>query len=153
MDANSFFNYPTAEADEPGMSSGLLDQGDERDWDSLLAAMQTLVLRPGDIVIAEGRVDRALYLLTDGVLELGASGSTPAEVAAPPAQLLNEIAFLDGGGCTATAQAVTNARVLRLSFDAFEALAAREPHLARHVAVDLARMLARRVRHSAGQRG
>jgi CRP-like cAMP-binding protein len=153
MDANSFFDYPTIQADEPGTSSGLLDQGDERDWDSLLAAMQTLVLRPGDTVFAEGRVDRALYLLTDGVLELSVSGSTPAEVAAPPAALLNEIAFLDGGGCAATAQAVTNARVLRLSFDAFEALAAREPHLARHVAVDLARMLARLVRHSAGQRG
>jgi CRP-like cAMP-binding protein len=153
MDTNSFFDYPTAQVEELGTSSGLLDQGDERDWQTMLAAMQTLVLRPGDTVFAQGRVDRALYLLTDGVLELGVSGDPPAEVAAPPAEVLNEIAFLDGGGCVATAQAVTNARVLRLSFDAFEALAVREPNLARHVAVDLARMLAWRVRHGAGQRG
>jgi CRP-like cAMP-binding protein len=149
MDTSSFFDYPTAQVEDVGTSSGFLDQADERDWDALLAAMQTLILRQGDTAYTEGQADRALYLLTDGVVEVGASGAPATEVAAPPAEILNEIAFLDGGGCAATARATTDARVLRLSFDAFEALAAREPQLARLVLLDLAKMLARRLRRPA----
>lgn len=146
MDTNSFFDYPTAQVEDIAATAGFLDQADERDWNALLDAMQTLVLRQGETVCTEGQTDRALYLLSDGVFEVGAAGAAPAEIAAPPAEILNEIAFLDGGGCVATARAATDARVLRLSFDSFEAMAAREPQLARQVVLDLARMLASRLR-------
>jgi CRP/FNR family transcriptional regulator, cyclic AMP receptor protein len=148
VDTSSFFDYPTAQVEDIAASSSFLGQADERDWDALLAAMQTLVLRQGDTAFAEGNADRALYLLTDGVLEVGAAGATQTEVTAPPAQILNEIAFLDAGGCAATARAATEARVLRLGYDAFEALAAREPQLARQVVLDLARMVAQRLRRA-----
>jgi CRP/FNR family transcriptional regulator, cyclic AMP receptor protein len=59
---------------------------------------------------------------------------------------LNELAFLDGGRCTATGRAITDSEVLRLSRDAFLSLGAREPHLARMIALDLGRMVARRLR-------
>jgi CRP-like cAMP-binding protein len=153
MDTSGYFPYPTPQVDEASTTPGFLDQAHERAWDTLLAAMQTLILRPGDTVFSEGQADRALYLLTDGALEIAAAGGAPATVAAPPAELLNEISFVDGGGCTATARAVTDGRVLRLNYDAFEALAAREPHLARQIMLDLARMLALRLRHGSGQRG
>ena len=71
-------------------------------------------------------------------------------IAAPPAEVLNEVAFADGGPCTQTARATGDARLLRLSFDAFEALAAREPQLARRIVSDLASMLARRLRRIEG---
>jgi CRP-like cAMP-binding protein len=147
MDTSGFFDYPTAHLTDAGDSFGFLDQADERDWATLLAAMQTLILRPGDTAYTEGQPDRSLYLLTDGMLEVGAAGAVVADVAAPPAEVLNEIAFIDGGGCTETARARTDVRVLRLSYDAFEALAAREPQLARKVLLDLARSLAHRLRH------
>lgn len=146
MDMNSFFDYPTAQVEDIGATAGFLEQADEREWNVLLDAMQTLVLRPGDIVCTEGQADRALYLLGDGVLEVGVGGAASTEVSAPPAEILNEIAFLDGGGCVATVRATTDARVLRLSFDSFEAMAAREPQVARQVVLDLARMLAHRLR-------
>jgi CRP/FNR family cyclic AMP-dependent transcriptional regulator len=148
MDTDRFFDYPTAQVEDIGTTAGFLDQADEHSWDTLLAAMQTLVLRRGDTAFAEGQADRALYLLTDGVLEVGAAAATATELAAPPAEILNEIAFLDGSGCVATARAVTDARMLRLSFDAFEALAAREPQLARQVALDLARIVAHQLRRA-----
>lgn len=148
MDTSSFFDYPTAQVADIAAASGFLDQADERDWDALLAAMQTLVLRQGDIAFTEGHADRALYLLTDGTLEVGSAGATPTQIAAPPAEVLNEIAFLDAGGCMATARAATDARVLRLGFDAFEALAAREPQLARQVLLDLAKLVAQRLRRA-----
>jgi CRP/FNR family cyclic AMP-dependent transcriptional regulator len=145
MDVSSFFDYPTARAGDAA-ASGFLDQADERDWETLLGATRTVMLRPGETVFAEGQADRALYLLTDGRLEIGAAGAVPMTMAAPPAEAINEIAFLDGGPCPVTARAISDARVLRLSFDAFEALAAREPHLARGVLFELGRRLAMRLR-------
>jgi CRP-like cAMP-binding protein len=152
MDTSGYFAYPTPQVDEARATPGFLDQADKRAWDTLLAGMQTLILRPGDTVFSEGQADRAFYLLTDGVLEITAAGEAPTTVAAPPAEVLNEMSFVDGGGCTATARAVTDGRVLRLNYDAFEALAAREPHLGRQIALDLALMLALRLRHRIGQR-
>jgi CRP/FNR family transcriptional regulator, cyclic AMP receptor protein len=148
MSTDRFFNYPTAQVADIGTATGFLEQADERSWDTLLAAMQTLVLRQGDVAFTEGQTDRALYLLIDGVLEVGAASAMATEISAPPAEILNEIAFLDEGGCTATARAATDARVLRLSFDAFEALAAREPQLATRVVLALARVVARRLRQA-----
>ena len=149
MDFSSFFDYPTALAAE-GAGSGFLDDADRRDWDTLLAATQTVMLRGGEQAFAAGQPDRALYLLTDGRLDVGAAGTTPLSITAPPAEVLNEVAFLDGGPCTQTARAIGDARLLRLSFDAFEALAAREPQLARQIIADLAAMLARRLRRIEG---
>jgi len=151
MDVSSFFDYPTPQA-EGAAASGFLDQADEREWDTLLAATQTVMLRVGETVFAEGQTDRALYLLTEGRLEVSAPGAVPMTVAAPPAGVLNEIAFLDGGSCEVTARASADARVLRLSFDVFEALAAREPQLAGRISFDLGRMLAQRLRRGSGPR-
>jgi len=153
MDTSSFFSYPTPQVADPAAGSGFLDLADERAWDTLLAAMQTLILRPGYVAFTEGQADRALYLLTDGTLEVGTADAAKATVAAPPAEVLNEIAFLDGGGCTETARAITQGHLLRLSYDAFEALAAREPPLARSIVLDLARLVAQRLRRSASPRG
>jgi CRP-like cAMP-binding protein len=150
MDTSGFFEYPTPYVADQSTSSGFLEQASEREWDTLLAAMQTVILRPGDTAFAEGRPDPALYLLTDGVLTVSYAGAAPAEITAPPAEVINAMAFLDGGRCIATARAVTDVRMLRLSFDAFESLAAREPPLARRIILDLARRVAQQLRRGSG---
>src|SRR5215475_5836088 len=104
MGASSFFEYPTAQVEDIAAASGFLDHANEREWAALLATMQTLILRQGDIAFTEGHADRSLYLLTDGVLEVGIAGAPPTQVAGPPAEVLNEVAFLDAGGCMATAR-------------------------------------------------
>jgi CRP/FNR family cyclic AMP-dependent transcriptional regulator len=152
MDTSSFFSYPTSQVADPGTTSGFLELADEREWDILLTAMQTLILRPGDTPFTQGQTDRALYLLTDGALQVAADDAAPVTMTAPPAAVLNEIAFLDGGRCTATARSITDGLVLRLSYDAFESLAAREPQLARMIVLDLARDVAQRLRHGTGSR-
>jgi signal-transduction protein with cAMP-binding, CBS, and nucleotidyltransferase domain len=48
---------------------------DERDWDRLLAATETRRFRPGEVVLADGVADRALYLLADGRLEVVRPGA------------------------------------------------------------------------------
>jgi CRP/FNR family cyclic AMP-dependent transcriptional regulator len=144
MDTRLFFTYPTAATESAGSEPGFLDDCSEREWTILLSHMQTRNLRAGEIVFAEGDLDRALYLLTGGLVELSGTQSSPSTVEAP-AQL-GELAFIDGDRQPATVRAVTSGEVLRLSFDAFESLAAREPRLATRILLDLGRILAARLR-------
>ncbi len=144
MDSSSYFQYPTG-ATKPGTAPAtFLDGAGEREWDVLLSYMQTRQLRAGETAFSEGDVDRALYLLTVGTVELRVSAGPPVAVDAPAP--FNEIAFLDGGRCAASARALSAGELLRLSFDAFESLAAREPTLARRIVLDLGRIVATRLR-------
>jgi CRP-like cAMP-binding protein len=144
MDTRVFFTYPNAAAEPAASEPGFLDHCSEREWNTLLSHMQTRNIRAGEIVFAEGDLDRALYLLTGGLVELSGTHSPSATVEAP-AQL-GELAFIDGDRQPVTARAVTSGEVLCLSFDAFESLAAREPRLATRILLDLGRILAARLR-------
>ncbi|MCA1671302.1 MAG: cyclic nucleotide-binding domain-containing protein [Actinobacteria bacterium] len=60
--------------------------------------------------------------------------------------VFGELSFFDGRPRSALVRAVTDGQLLRLSFDAFEVLSAKEPVLARSVLLDLGRILAARLR-------
>lgn len=146
MDTSGFFAYPGETVAAP---AGLLGQASARDWEVVLSAMQTLSPRAGEPICEEGLADRSLYLLSTGAVELREPGSPQIRLTAPPAETFNEAAFLDGGPCLATVRAVGAATVLRLSYDAFEAFAAREPRLAWRLALDVGAMVSRRNRRPA----
>jgi CRP/FNR family cyclic AMP-dependent transcriptional regulator len=63
-----------------------------------------------------------------------------------PINTVGESAFLDGRPRAVTVRALTDGEVLRLSFDAFEALAARDPGLGREILLDVGRILSARLR-------
>jgi CRP-like cAMP-binding protein len=141
MDTSGFFNYPTSERAPAPPETGLLGS----EWDALLAATETLRFRPGDVVLRAGERDRALYLLLDGHLRLDGTDvtlSAPAKVGVA--------AFLDGLPRAATLRAVSHGELARLSWDAYDALCARDPRLGRTILLDLARDLAARVRGVTG---
>jgi CRP/FNR family cyclic AMP-dependent transcriptional regulator len=143
MDTSSFFNYPTL-PQQPAAASletDLLPGHTEDDWSVLLGYFETRRFHPGDWLIREGEADRALYLLSDGRLEVHPGG----QVVEAPATL-GEESFLDGGPAAAGLRAVTHGEAQRLSFDAFEALFAREPRLARDLLLDLGRLVAAELR-------
>jgi CRP-like cAMP-binding protein len=148
MDTSSFFAYPTAQSEPVEVTAGFLDNATDKEWDTLLSFVQTRHFRTGETIFSEGDVDRALYLLTIGRLEKS-SERTPATTVEAPAPL-NELAFLDGGRCAMTARAAVAGEVLRLSFEGFESLAAREPVLGRKILLDLGAIVARRVRAAEG---
>ncbi len=58
------------------------------------------------------------------------------------------MAFIDGGPRSARVRALTDAQLLRLSFEAFEVLAAKDGALGRSILLDLARVLAYRLRRT-----
>jgi CRP-like cAMP-binding protein len=145
MDTTGFFDYPTlGGGDEPVPDPGFLPHASTEEWDAVLAATETLRFHPGDVVLRAGRRDRAFYILLDGRLEVEGSG---AEVLAPT--VLGVAAFLDGEPRAVTLLAREHGELARMSWDAYEALAARDPRLGRTILADLARGLAVRLR-SAG---
>jgi CRP/FNR family transcriptional regulator, cyclic AMP receptor protein len=137
IDASGLFRYPT-EPPAPGAPELLAGKSDD-DWARFLAYTTTRRFRRGEVVLEEGQLDRALYVLVDGRLE-----GPGIELA--PVTTVNEVGFLDGGPRAGTLRALTEGELLRLGWDAFEALFARHPVLARDVLVDLGRILAARLR-------
>jgi CRP/FNR family cyclic AMP-dependent transcriptional regulator len=138
MDTTGFFAYPTlaaAPGSPPAPGQGFLPHASAAEWDAVLAATETLRYRPGEVVLTAGERDRAFYLLLDGHVEVGA-----ATLAAPA--VLGAAAFLDGRPRTATVRARGHAEVARMSWDACEVLAARDPRLGRAILAEVGREVA-----------
>ena len=140
MDTTSFFHYPSLPPERP-VDLGFLADSTAEEWDAVLAATELLRFHPGDVVLRAGERDRALYVLLDGRLEVEPSG---AEISAPAA--VGVAAFLDGQPRAVSLLARGHGELARLSWDAYQALAARDPRLGRAILVDLARGLAARLR-------
>jgi CRP-like cAMP-binding protein len=142
MDTSAFFDYPTlGGAREPAPDPGFLPRASMEEWDAVLGATETLRFHPGDVVLRAGARDRAFYILLDGRLEVQGTGG---EALAPT--VVGVAAFLDDAPRAVTLLARTDGDVARMSWDAYEALAARDPRLGRAILVDLGRGLAARLR-------
>jgi CRP-like cAMP-binding protein len=131
-----------------------LSDRSEADWRSLLAYTETRRFHAGDCLINRGETERALYIITEGSLEVlvprGGKGR-PHQVAVIEAgSVFGEQAFLDGQARSATVRARTDGELSRLSLESFEALAGREPALARAILFDLGRVLSQRLRRATG---
>jgi CRP/FNR family cyclic AMP-dependent transcriptional regulator len=149
LDFSNFFDYPTAPTAERADDLVFLRDRSEEDWATLLAHTDTRRFRAGEEVIRAGEVDRALYIVSEGTLDvfLPQSGGGVRQfksIEAPT--VIGEIGFLDGGPRSTTLRARSDGELRRLSYESFEVLAAREPELARAILVDLARILSQRLR-------
>jgi CRP/FNR family transcriptional regulator, cyclic AMP receptor protein len=149
LDLTRFFGYPTASVSEAADEVLFLPDRSERDWEKLFAHTDARRFGPGDQIIHAEEVERALYIVTEGTLEmlLPARGGAEKQfktIEAPT--VIGELGFVDGGARSSTVQALTDGELRRLSYDSFEVLAAREPELARAVLFDISRILAQRLR-------
>jgi len=151
MSTSSFFPYPVPSGDEGPDELVFMPERSPAQWDRLLAFVERRGFRVGEHVIKRGDVDRALYVVVDGSLETrvteGRSNKGVA-ISFPTGSVIGEIGFFDGRARTATVTAVTDGAMLRLSFEAFQALAVSEPDLAQAMLLDLGRILAIRLRQT-----
>ena len=138
MDTSVFFSYPTPPDER---TTGLPAGATTEDWDALLGAGEMLRFHPGDVVLRAGQRDRALYLLLDGHVMVDGA----ATVVSAPA-MVGIVAFLDGRPQAETLRATSHGELSRLSWDAFEALSARDARLGRTILLILAGDLAARLR-------
>ena len=150
MDTSSFFIYPTQQGPTAGAvgvgdaAPGLLPRASARDWDVVLDATRMRRLRSSELLYGAGERDRALYLLIVGSVEVVDPDGRPVGDRIDAPAVLGELGFLGGEARTVAVRAVADAEVLRLGFDAWEALHARHPQLGRDLLLDIGRVAAAR---------
>ncbi|MGH3103774.1 MAG: Crp/Fnr family transcriptional regulator [Gaiellaceae bacterium] len=136
---------------EPTSELVFLADRSEADWTRLLDHTETLRFSAGDVVIRAGHRDRSLYIVTSGELEVLLPGSAGEErhfTTIGSRSVTGEMAFIDGRPRSATIRARSDGELARLSFEQYEVLAARYPELGRAIVLDVARILAARLRET-----
>jgi CRP/FNR family transcriptional regulator, cyclic AMP receptor protein len=117
----------------------------EDDWATLIRHTERRRFRRGDVIVSAGEVDRSLWIVVQGSLDLFLPDVRGSFLRFGPHSIVGEMAFLDDRPRSATIRARTDGELLRLTFAAFEVLAARHPALGRRVLLDLGRILAIRL--------
>lgn len=108
----------------------------------LAAELETLNLKRGDLLVRQGEVADALYVVVTGRFLVTVQGRREPLAELGPGQPIGEIAFLAGGVRTATVTALRDSLVLRLGRAEFEELSAKSPSIWRTLTVALARRVA-----------
>ncbi len=98
------------------------------------------------MLVKEGAPANAMYIVMSGRFEIRTENRAGALAEIGAGQLIGEVAFLAGGGRTATATALRESVVMRLSRTAFEALAEHSPKIWQTLTITLAGRLANRNR-------
>ena len=147
--AESFF-LPPDTGDEPRRDEWVfLAQGTPEDWERLVAYTGHMRFREGETVIRAGELDRSLYFVTEGRLDIMLPRPSGAErlvrtISAPA--VIGEMGFLEHRPRSMTINGMTDGELLRLDYAAFERLAADEPRIAQNLLFELARVLSLRLR-------
>ena len=111
--------------------------------DALGAEFETLALKRGDVLVRQGELADALYLVLSGRFAVTIEGREGVLAEIGQGQPIGEIAFLGGGPRTATVHAIRDSLVLRLARSEFDRLAAKLPSIRSMLAVALARRLSK----------
>jgi CRP-like cAMP-binding protein len=133
--------------DEVLTRSGLF-QGVETDaTEAVASSMEYLDVARGQVIFSEGEPGDSLYIVVSGKVKLGrraADGRENMLAVMGPADLFGELSIFDPGPRTATAVAVTDARLARMRQSALRPWIKDRPEIAEQ----LLRVLARRLRRT-----
>jgi NTE family protein len=132
------------EADGPGEPLSFLEGLTPEERAAVTARFEPVAVAGGDTLFREGDAADALYVVVSGsigISVLDGSGRARRLARVAPPETVGELAFLADGARSATATALRDARLLRLTRGAFEDLARQVPGLMPY----LARLLARRM--------
>jgi CRP/FNR family transcriptional regulator, cyclic AMP receptor protein len=120
------------------------------DWRKLLEGTEAHTFKANEVVIQREAVDRALFFVAEGTLEVGVTmvdGLSVASLARIGAHsVIGEQSFFDGEPRSANVWGVTDGTLLRLELDHFRRFGDDEPALARDLLFALGRVLSCRLR-------
>jgi CRP/FNR family transcriptional regulator, cyclic AMP receptor protein len=140
------FRFAAPETREDSADLLFLPGATAADWAKVFAHAEPLRVSAGLAVLQAGEEDRGLYLISEGTLGVRLPREESAFKAIEAPAVVGELAFFDGQPRSATLEAITDVRGARLDPAALDRLAAEEPELARTLLLDLARILALRLR-------
>ena len=133
--------------DEVLTKAGLFQGVDPEDMEALAAQFELVEVPRGATVFHEGEPGDSLYIVLSGKIKLGrrtADGRENLVAVMGPSDQFGELSLFDPGPRTATAVAVTDARLARMSKDALRSWITERPKIAEQ----LLRVLARRLRRT-----
>jgi small-conductance mechanosensitive channel/CRP-like cAMP-binding protein len=113
---------------------GMIEQAQR---DMLASHFQMMHLEPGEMLIREGEVPDALYIMASGAVEITIKGPTGPRIAhrLRPGESLGAIGLITGSNYGATATAVTPVKVYRLDKSAIAEAIKLQPALAKGLEV------------------
>jgi NTE family protein len=109
---------------------------------ALESELETVALDRGRILVRQGDVADALFIVVSGRFDVSVAGRRDPIAEVGPGSPVGEIAFLAGGVRTATVTAARDSLVLKLGREQFDRLCARTPAIWRTLTAALARRLA-----------
>jgi CRP-like cAMP-binding protein len=140
------FTVFTEETVEHSADLLFMPEATASDWATVFSHAEVRRVGAGLALLQAGEQDRALYLLTEGTVGVRLPRDEGAFKSIDAPSVLGELAFFDGRPRSATLDAITDVEVVRLDVAAFDRLADDAPDLAMAMIVDLARILALRLR-------
>ncbi len=121
------------EMDEVLARSGIFQGVDSDAAESLVKDMETIEVRKGEVIFNEGEPGDSLYIVLSGKIKLGrraADGRQNLVAIMGPSDMVGELSLFDPGPRTATATAVTDARLSRLRKQALRPWLTNRPEIA-----------------------
>ncbi len=130
----------------------LLTQWSDADWMKLLDRTRSRRFHASEVVIQRGAIDRALYFVVAGLLEVGITqvdGVSISPIARIVAgSVVGEESFFDGQPRSTNVWGVAGGELLRLEYDEFVQFSHQEPLLTRDLMFSLGRVLSLRLRNT-----
>ncbi len=140
------FQIVSEEAHEDSAELLFMPEATAADWATIFTYAEVREVSAGLALVQAGEADRALYLLIDGTLAVRMPREETAFKTIDAPSVVGELAFFDGAPRSATLDALTDVQVVRIDLDCFNELSEAEPELAQAMLMDLARILALRLR-------
>lgn len=146
----AYFDY-----DDSGASAAqseqitVLEGLSEDEWQMVIRNAQTIPFSKGEVLLKEGEVDDAVYIVVSGQVEVigaRAFGRVKRIATIDEGSVFGEVAFFDAKPRSASVRAINDGQVLRLSRKGFHQIAAWNPGLAQQFLFDLGSILAFRFR-------
>ncbi len=126
-----------------------LNSFDENDWESFYSYIDVTKYLVGEFVIKEGDVDRSLYIVSKGVLDVIALNHSKHSVSLSKigqGAVFGELGFLDAQPRSASVMTLSEAEVLKLTYESFERMREENLKLTNLLLYDLALILTFRFR-------
>jgi CRP-like cAMP-binding protein len=145
------FDDEVTESGAPEVSRIFLHGHSASSWQLVLAATKTRLFSTGEFLVHHGDVERELYVVLRGRLEVllpSNDGAYRVISTVGPGSIFGEQSFLDGHTRSATVRATEDGEVRILEWDEFASLFDQHPGLGRDILIDIGCTLSERLRQT-----
>jgi CRP-like cAMP-binding protein len=123
-------------------------QWQRADWETLFSYAQQVKVADGDVLINQDAVERGLYFVASGLLELDSAPGQSAIVKVHPGSVVGELSFLDGKPRATKVWAVAHSDLYRLEPQDYQGYVDAHPRKGCDLAFALGRVVALRLRRT-----